>query len=65
MKKLILIAALATYSGVMFGCQSDDNSGPQHQQVQERTVTDPNGNVISHTESKTDSSNNNSNNSNP
>jgi hypothetical protein len=65
MKTFLLMAALATYSGVMAGCQSDDNTA-QHQKVEDRTVTDPNGNVISHTESKSDSSNTNNNgNTNP
>jgi len=57
MKTILLIAALATYGGLMTGCQSDDDTA-KHQKVEERTVTDPNGNVISHTEHKSDSDTN-------
>jgi hypothetical protein len=64
MKTFLLIAMLATYGGVMAGCQSDDNTA-QHQKVHERTVTDPNGNVISHQETKTNSSDTNNNGNNP
>ena len=67
MKKVVntvlLAAILSVYGGYLCGCQSDDNTA-DHQKVQEQTVTDPNGNVISHSETKTqsDSTNNNPNN---
>jgi hypothetical protein len=62
MRTLLLLAALTVYGGFMTGCNSDENTA-QHQKVDERTVTDPNGNVISHTEHK--SSSNDTNNPNP
>lgn len=63
MKTILLMAVLSVYGGVMCGCQSDDAA--EHQKVQEQTVTDPNGNVISHSETKTDSSSQNNNPNNP
>jgi hypothetical protein len=64
MRAILLMTVLSIYGGFTFGCQSDDTA--QHQKVQEQTVTDPNGNVISHSETKTDSSSTNNNpNNNP
>jgi hypothetical protein len=62
MKTALLATVLAIYGGYLCGC-SDDNTA-EHQKTQEQTVTDPNGNVISHTETKTqsDSTSNNPNN---
>jgi hypothetical protein len=62
MRTLLIIAALATYGGFATGCQSED---AKHQQVHEQTVTDPNGNVISHTESKSNDTSNSNNPNNP
>jgi hypothetical protein len=57
MKTVLLIAVLSTYGAFVTGCQSSSDDA-QHQKVQERTVTDPNGNVISHTEQKSSSDSN-------
>jgi hypothetical protein len=62
LKVALLTAVLSSYGVFLGGCQSDDTA--EHQKTQEQTVTDPNGNVISHSETKTqsDSTNNNPNN---
>jgi hypothetical protein len=66
MKPLITFAMLTLFSAMIVGCEASGSVGTddtKHQTVQEKTVTDPNGNVISHTETK--STDNNPNNPNP
>jgi hypothetical protein len=62
MKTLFVFAMLMAFSAAIVGCEASgsvgDNSGPEHKTVKEKTVTDSNGNVISHSEEKHTDTNN-------
>jgi hypothetical protein len=64
MKAIHMFIVATAMSGGLIGCQ-DNGPGPKHEQVQEKTVTDPNGNVVSHSEQKTDEKSTSTNGMNP
>jgi hypothetical protein len=47
------LVLLGTFGGMMFGCDSTTDDTSKHEVVKEHTVRDANGNVVEHSEQKT------------
>jgi hypothetical protein len=60
MRIWILLVAMGMFCGPMLGCDSTtDDTTTKHETVKEHTVRDANGNVIQHSEEKSDHQTNN------
>ena len=60
MKGLLTCAMLAMFGAGLYGCDSmgTNDADTKHETVKEKTVTDSNGNVVEHSETKAKTENN-------